>query len=88
MGAEVFGVSVDDASVACEFAADKGVRLLQDAERTIARLFGVVGLLDRVRRVTFVIDGAGVVRDVIRHELQFARHADDALAAVRRLPSL
>ena len=86
LGVEVFGVSADNAQTACDFAADKRVTLLQDAERKIITLFGVsTPLIDRVKRVTFVIDGQGVVREVIDHIIQFAAHADDALSAARRL---
>jgi peroxiredoxin Q/BCP len=86
LGAEVFGVSADDAQTTCDFAADKKVTLLQDGERKIINLFGVSApLVQRVKRVTFVIDGQGIVREIIDHIVQFSRHADDALSAVRRL---
>jgi peroxiredoxin Q/BCP len=86
LGVEVFGVSADDVQTVCEFATDKGVTLLQDADRKIIDLFGVSApLIQRVKRVTFVIDGQGVVREIFDHIVQFARHADDALSAARRL---
>jgi peroxiredoxin Q/BCP len=86
LGAAVFGVSDDDVKTTCEFATEKGVILLQDAERKLISLFGVsMPLIDRVKRITFVIDAEGTVREVIDHIVQFTRHADDALSAVRRL---
>jgi peroxiredoxin len=86
IGVEVFGVSDDDAKTACDFATEKGVTLLQDADRKVINLFGVSApLIQRVKRVTYVIDGEGVVREIIDHLVQFARHADDALMAARRL---
>lgn len=86
LGGAVYGVSVDDDRVACDFAREMKVTLLKDKGRAIADAFGVpVPLLQHVRRVTFVLDREGVVRGVFHHELQFARHADDALALVRRL---
>ena len=86
LGVEVFGVSDDDVQTVCEFSAAKGVTLLQDADRKIINLFGVSApLIDRVKRVTFVIDTEGVVREIFDHIVQFARHADDALSAARRL---
>lgn len=36
-------------------------------------------------RVTFVIDKQGVVRHVFESQFHFARHAEEALAAVRAL---
>ena len=82
----MLGVSVDDVATACRFAGERKVVLLQDPERRIASAYGVIApLLSRIRRVTYVINASSVVRAVIHHELQFARHATDALALVREL---
>ena len=63
-----------------------GFCLLSDADRSIARQFGVV----RVgpfppRRVTFVIGTDRTVLEVISSELNMYAHADRALAVLRRL---
>ena len=39
-----------------------GFPLLSDGDRSVARAWGVIGLLDLYRRCTFVLDAAGVVR--------------------------
>ena len=80
-------MSVDDDETACRFADERHVVLLKDARRSIATAYGVPMpvLGRRIRRVTYVIDREGIVRGVFHHELQFARHADDALALVRTL---
>ena len=86
LGGEVLGVSVDDDSTACRFAEQRKVVMLKDRRRRVAEAYGVpLPIVNRVRRVTYVIDRAGIIRGVFHYELQFARHADDALTMVRRL---
>jgi peroxiredoxin len=61
--------------------------LVSDAGSKIARAFGVTragGWLPS-RRVTFVIDGGGVVRRVISAELDVREHAREALSALAAL---
>jgi len=55
----------------------------------VASAFGVarIGGWLPTKRVTFVIDKQGVVRKVIRSELNVDRHVDDALAALVDLPA-
>ena len=43
------------------------------------------GLLPISRRVTFVVDGAGVVRKVIASEFNIDRHIDEAITALRSI---
>ncbi len=54
----------------------------------MASAFGVarVGGWLPSKRVTFVIDKQGIVRKVIKSELDVDRHVDDALAALALLP--
>ncbi len=61
--------------------------LLSDAKSEIAAAFGVTRLGGWLpsRRVTFVIDRDGVVREVISAELDVPAHTREALAAVRAL---
>src|SRR5262245_21582602 len=71
-GAELLGVSVDDPETQCEFAASVGAPfpMIGDPNRAIGRLYGVLWPVLHVdRRVTFVIDEAGVVVGRFEHEL-------------------
>ena len=82
------GVSTDDRKTQCDFAAHVRVPypMIPDPEGAIARAFDVSWpFIKLVRRVTFVIDGAGAIRGVFQHELRVTRHVDDAVAAVKRL---
>ncbi len=51
--------------------------LLSDTEKSVARLYGVTGPFGLgLRRATFLIDGEGVIRDVVRADFRIARHED------------
>jgi peroxiredoxin len=61
--------------------------LVSDPKLKIARAYGVTragGWLP-ARRVTFVIDPGGIVRQVVTGELDILEHARAALAAVKEL---
>lgn len=69
MGAEVLGVSLDDAASHAEFAAKYRLPfpLLADRDGTVARRYGVLwklGPLKFAKRQTFIIDPQG---QVVRH---------------------
>ncbi|MGD0718474.1 MAG: peroxiredoxin [Thermoplasmata archaeon] len=66
-GVDVVGISVDSVIRQGRFAADCQVPfpLLSDSDHTIARAYGVLGILGLSKRVTFVLDAEGVVIDVI-----------------------
>ncbi len=83
--AELIGVSVDKAEKNCQFARKEGLqfRLVGDESRAISERYGVVWPVLRIdRRATFVIDEAGIIRDVIHHEVQVYKHLEDVLAAL------
>jgi peroxiredoxin Q/BCP len=83
LGAVVYGVSVDDLSVQCDFARANhvGFPLLADADQSMSKAYGVTrGFLPFNKRVTFVIDGEGVVRARFAHEMQVMRHVTDVIA--------
>ncbi|MEW5850869.1 MAG: peroxiredoxin [Myxococcota bacterium] len=87
LGAEVIGVSVDEPSVQCDFATAERVRypLIGDDQRLLGKLYDVVRPVLRVeKRVTYVIDEAGVVEAVFDHEFQVSRHLDDVMAHLRQ----
>ena len=88
LGAEVVGVSTDSLATQCEFAKAHSVSfpMIGDADKDIARGFAVLWpLVGVAKRVTFVIDEAGVIRHVFRHEFQVSKHLDDVLRAVREM---
>ena len=88
VGARRVGISTDPVERQRQFADlhDFGYLLLSDVDRTVARIFGVkrrIGLLP-VKRTTFVIGTDRRVIDVISSELSMHKHADEALAVLRR----
>ncbi len=66
-GIQVVGVSVDSVEDQKSFAAECGAAfpLVADHDRTIARAYGVLGLLGVARRVTFFVGPDGRVEDVV-----------------------
>jgi thioredoxin-dependent peroxiredoxin len=86
-GAEVVGISTDSVESHKAFAAhhDLPLRLLSDADRNVADLYGAKSLVPgKVARSVFVIDGDGVIRyrDVRQIGL-FRPKDDDTIAAIR-----
>ncbi len=85
------GVSSDDHRTQCDFA--KSVRanfpMVGDETGEIARRYDVVWpIMKLIRRVTFLIDEAGVVRSVFHHEIRIGQHVADVVNAVRRMKKL
>ena len=86
-GAAVIGVSSDSSESHRKFAAKHRLpfTLLADRGGKLRTLYGVpatFGLLPG--RVTFVIDGAGVVRHVFNSQLDATRHVREALEVLRK----
>ena len=89
LDARVVGVSTDTWAVQGAFAKEVGLAfpLLSDwpSGRTVAT-FGVQREQGpTARRVTFVFDAGGVLREVIDDERSMEAHPEGALAAVRRI---
>lgn len=84
-GVAVLGVSVDRMEAQERFADDCHLPfpLIADDDRTIARRFGVLGLLGMARRVTFWIGPDGKIEDVISGMLP-GPHVRGALARLAR----
>jgi peroxiredoxin Q/BCP len=88
-GAVVVGISSDGPESHRSFARrhNLGYRLLTDRGSKVRDAFGmprsIVGLAER--RVTYVIDGEGIVRHRIVAMLRAKKHVEEALASVRRL---
>lgn len=88
LGGVVIGVSVDDHVTQCDFAAatHAGFPMIGDADHTVSNLYGVLRPFLRLdRRVTFVIDGDGVVRGIFEHEFQISKHLDAVLHLLERM---
>jgi thioredoxin-dependent peroxiredoxin len=90
LNAELIGVSVDRSERNCKFAQAEGLqfRLIGDESRVISERYGVIWPVLRIdRRATFVISEAGVVEDVIHHEIQVYRHLEDVLERLAAGPA-
>lgn len=88
MGAEVWGVSGDDVVSHRRFADRHQLpfSLLSDSDQGLRRAFGVpktLGLLPS--RVTYVIDGEGVIRHVFNNLLDGPAHVREAMQVLRTL---
>ena len=86
-GADVIGVSRDDAASHASFAQHHRLpfTLLSDPGGQLAKSWGVKGALGLPGRVTFVFDKAGVLRHRFESSIRFGKHVDEALDVVKRL---
>lgn len=82
----VVGVSADSVASHAAFAAEHNLPfpLLADTEAALAQAFGLKGRLGMLPRVSFLIDGDGVVRAVYP-DVDPGVHAEEVLADVTRL---
>ncbi|KEF43381.1 MAG: alkyl hydroperoxide reductase [Cyanobium sp. CACIAM 14] len=88
LGAEVWGVSGDDAASHRRFAARHQLPypLLVDADNRLRKAFGVPSVLGLLPgRVTYVIDGQGVIRHVFNNLLDGPAHRREAIAILQQL---
>ena len=88
LGAEVWGVSGDNAGSHQRFASRHNLPypLLVDQNNQLRKAFGVPGVLGLLPgRVTYVIDGEGVVRHVFNNLLDGPAHRREALECLTRL---
>nr|WP_320131673.1 peroxiredoxin [uncultured Holophaga sp.] len=86
-GAEVLGVSADDAASHAAFAAQHGLpfRLLEDPERKIIEAYGVaMPTMARAKRWTFIIDRKGIIRDIVS-KVDPQTHDQQVLALLKEL---
>jgi peroxiredoxin Q/BCP len=89
LDADVVGVSLDPPEKHAQFAAANELPypLISDGNAEIAKAYGVsrVGGWLPTKRVTFVIGKDGIVKRVIRGELNVDRHIAEAVEALRQL---
>jgi len=86
VGAQRVGISADKPEKQAEFdeAHGLGYPLLSDADKTVAKAYGVKrSLLPMNKRVTFVIGRDQKLIEVIASETNMDVHADKALAALK-----
>jgi peroxiredoxin Q/BCP len=94
LDAEVIGISSDSVDSHRRFASrhDLPFTLLSDEGGKVRKLYGVrnsFGLFPG--RVTYIIDGEGMVRHVFSSQLNVERHVEEAIEALReydRVPKL
>jgi peroxiredoxin Q/BCP len=87
-GAEVIGVSRDDAASHAKFRDHHRLpfTLLSDPAGGVAASWGVRNTLGFLPgRVTFVFDKAGVLRHRFESAVRFGKHVDEALEVVKSL---
>jgi peroxiredoxin Q/BCP len=88
LGAEVWGVSGDDASSHQRFAGKHQLPypLLVDTGNQLRRAYGVPAVLGLLPgRVTYVIDGKGIIRHVFNNLLDGPAHRREAIEALKAL---
>ncbi|SCX42939.1 peroxiredoxin Q/BCP [Klenkia marina] len=87
VGAQRVGISQDSVAKQKAFADAHGFDypLLSDADGAVCSAYGTNRgwKAAPVKRHTVVIGTDGVVRDVIKSEFKFAKHADKALSALK-----
>lgn len=86
-GAELYGVSLDGLETHKAFAESLKLNfpLIPDPDKKLSSAFGVLrlwGILPITKRVTFVVDRSGVVRNVIASEFNIDRHIDEAITTL------
>jgi peroxiredoxin Q/BCP len=86
-GAEVIGINRGGVAEHKAFAQHHNLpfTLLSDPGKKVQNLFGVPNTFGLTGRVTFVIDREGKVAYAYNAMMQSGKHADDALATVKRL---
>ena len=85
----ILGVSLDTEASHQRFQEKHSLNfpLISDRGKELSRMFGVLRLggLLLLKRVTFVIDREGIIREVIRSETDMHTHVDKALEALDNL---
>lgn len=86
-GAVVLGVSADSSRSHADFAKKFNLNfpILADPDQTIIRAYGVkMPLLGIAKRVTFIIDQAGVIRKIVR-DVKTKEHDQQVLALLKAM---
>ena len=83
---EVIGISGQSVESHKGFATHHNLPyiLLSDADGNVRKLYGVASTFGVPGRVTFVIDKEGIVVHIFASQLQFTKHAKEALNALKK----
>ena len=86
-GAVVVGVSVQDQHSHLQFAQHHGLtfQLVADEGKHITRDYDVLGVLGLAKRVTYLIDPEGKIRDIYRSEVRPESHVGYVRSRLREL---
>lgn len=87
-GAEVVGVSSDDNASHFKFASRYQLpfTLLSDSDSKVRKLYSVPkSFMFIPGRVTFIIDRQGIVRHIFNSQLNFTKHASEAMKILETL---
>jgi peroxiredoxin Q/BCP len=85
-GAAIFGINTDSVESHKKFHEKQKLTfsLLADPEGTVTKTYGASGLFNFARRVTYLIDSSGTIRQVYP-DVDVSTHAAELLQAVRTL---
>ena len=86
VGLQVIGVSPQDSESHARFRDQYELpfRLLSDIDKTVVKAYDVDGPFGvGVRRVTYLIDGQGIVEDAVQADVLVGRHTDFIRNAIR-----
>ena len=87
LGAEVLGISSQSVDSHKSFSGHHKLPyvLLSDSDSIVRKLYGVSSTLGIVsKRVTFVLDKEGIITYIFSSQLQPAKHAEQALHALKK----
>ena len=87
LGVTVYGISLDDVQTQAKFKKEQKLdfALLSDPDGSVARRYGVlVERMAMARRVTFLLDDEGVIRE-INEKVNVRDHAAQVVQAIERL---
>ncbi len=90
LGAEVVGVSTQDVDSHRAFAKRHQLpfRLIADPDKRIGRAYDTLGLLGVSRRITYLIDPEGRIRDAYRSEARPRSHVERARSRLKEFGAL
>ncbi|HXK33203.1 MAG TPA: peroxiredoxin [Dehalococcoidia bacterium] len=86
--AVIVGVSADSLDSHRQFRERHQLAfpLVADPDKKLIRAYEAEGILGlTTARITYVIDKAGIIRAVIRHDFAIGRHLPDVLQALQRI---
>ena len=86
-GAEILGISVDDMASHKKFQEKHKLTftLLADPEKKVTELYDVKNIIGKAKRVTFVIDTAGIIKKIYP-DVDVSLHGQEVLTYVKSLP--